>query len=299
MQDPVEALIEAVLYDGHLVWPYRPSPPGSLRRSPFRGLYPAGYHSASPQEERPNLICQCLVEGARPREISIELRFLHQVHRQVLQRMGEQERPVDELRAGGELFLTWDEAVERRSTLPPTSLGELAATPLVRRLAFPGGAEREAIRGARGERVGTLHRSWESLAATVRLAAQPVRRGVFRLSAEVTNHTDWEGLERAGAHRHTLLSAHLLLTAHGARFVSTSDPPRRLARAAAGCRNQGVWPVLVGDPRARDRVLASPILLEDFPRIPEALAQAPSRRRSALNQDTVKRSLLPTREALA
>jgi hypothetical protein len=31
--------------------------------------------------------------------------------------------------------------------------------------------------------------------------------------------------------------------------------------------NEGVWPVLVGEPGARDTVLASPIILEDHPQI--------------------------------
>ena len=50
--------------------------------------------------------------------------------------------------------------------------------------------------------------------------------------------------------------APIALCAHGSDF-----------RRAAGCENAGLWPVLVGAPGARDTVLASPIILEDHPRI--------------------------------
>ena len=49
--------------------------------------------------------------------------------------------------------------------------------------------------------------------------------------------------------------------------MSLTDPPERLRDAAASCRNEGLWPVLVGEPGERGTVLASPIILEDHPRI--------------------------------
>ena len=36
---------------------------------------------------------------------------------------------------------------------------------------------------------------------------------------------------------------------------------------AAQCQNVGAWPVLVGDPGERDTLLASPIILYDYPQI--------------------------------
>src|SRR5262249_59078035 len=52
-------------------------------------------------------------------------------------------------------------------------------------------------------------------------------------------------------------------------FVSLADPPPELAAAAAGCANEGTWPAMAGDPGARDTVLSSPIILEDYPRVAE------------------------------
>jgi hypothetical protein len=58
-----------------------------------------------------------------------------------------------------------------------------------------------------------------------------------------------------------------VLTAEGGRFVSLQDPPEPLRAAAAACRNVGTWPVLVGEPGARDTLLAAPIVLSDYPEI--------------------------------
>src|SRR5262249_19841736 len=51
------------------------------------------------------------------------------------------------------------------------------------------------------------------------------------------------------------------------RFVSLIDPPDDARTLADGCRNRGLWPVLVGDSGLRDLILAAPIILYDFPAI--------------------------------
>jgi hydrogenase maturation protease len=45
------------------------------------------------------------------------------------------------------------------------------------------------------------------------------------------------------------------------------DPPERWRQAAAACRNVGAWPVLVGEEGQRDMMLASPIILYDYPQV--------------------------------
>jgi hypothetical protein len=63
------------------------------------------------------------------------------------------------------------------------------------------------------------------------------------------------------------VSAHVLVTVRGGKLVSLLDPPDPLRAVAEGCRNLGVWPVLVGGPGSRDCMLASPIILYDYPQI--------------------------------
>jgi hypothetical protein len=64
----------------------------------------------------------------------------------------------------------------------------------------------------------------------------------------------------------TLASAHVVLHVRG-EFVSLTDPPDELRHHSDGCRNEGVWPVLVGAPGSRDTVLASPIIMPDYPQV--------------------------------
>jgi hypothetical protein len=64
----------------------------------------------------------------------------------------------------------------------------------------------------------------------------------------------------------SLVGAHLLLAVDGGSFVSMLEPEEHAA-AVAGCRNRHVWPVLVGDRVRRNLMLASPIVLYDYPAV--------------------------------
>lgn len=66
---------------------------------------------------------------------------------------------------------------------------------------------------------------------------------------------------------HSLASCHSILTVGGGQFVSLLDPPAELAEAARECRNVGVYPVLVGAENERNAILASPVILYDYPAI--------------------------------
>ena len=241
--DPVRAIADAVLYEGYLLWPYRRSATKNQRRWTFGGVYPRAHAGRHP-DDRATMRTECLLEGDGA-HVTASVRFLHVVARQVL-RDGE---PVDELVAGGERHLSWDEAVERELTLDE---------PGVAAIAIPAGRDEEPLSG------GAIVRTWEALEGAVELQAEPVARGLTRISVEIANTTPWEPDDREAALRRTFCSTHTVLrTAQGA-FVSMTDPPGELREAAAACRNEGTWPVLVEE---RHTVLSSPIILEDHPRI--------------------------------
>jgi hydrogenase maturation protease len=64
------------------------------------------------------------------------------------------------------------------------------------------------------------------------------------------------------------------LSVREGEFVSLLDPPEALREAAAGCRNVGTYPVLVGDEGERGVMLSSPIILYDYPQIaPESAGE--------------------------
>jgi hypothetical protein len=106
------------------------------------------------------------------------------------------------------------------------------------------------------------------IAASATVSVKQVGR-YRRLRVVVTNDSPMVDprTERDVALRRSLLSAHWLLSVDGGRFVSLLDPPADAREAVAGCRNDGVWPVLVGQGDENDVVLVSPIILYDHPEI--------------------------------
>lgn len=253
-RDPVRAIADAVLYEGYVLWPYRRSALKNAQRWTFGGVYPREHG-----DEPCVMQTQCLLEGTDATRVSVDVRFLHVVRRQALDRDG---RPVDELvdAATGERHLTWDEAAERELALPPTPLGELAGGER-HELAIPAGRREQRLAG------GALVRAWEALHGGVELRAQRLEPALYALTVRIENDTPWRGGPRDELMRRTLCSTHTELDAEGGAFVSLTDPPAWLGRAAKRCENVGTWPVLVGDERARDRLLSSPIVLSDYPQV--------------------------------
>jgi hypothetical protein len=242
--DPVRAIADAVLYEGYLLWPYRRSATKNQRRWTFGGVHPRAHAERHP-DDRWTMRTECLLEGGADARFTVTVRFLHVVARQVL-RDGE---PVDELVAGGERHLSWDEATERELTIEGTGRVPVA---------IPAGREEEPVPG------GAIVRSWEALEGSVAVHAEPAASGVRRIAVEIANTTPWDGSAREEALRRTFCSTHTVLRTSGGAFVSQTDPPARLRAAAEACRNEGTWPVLVDE---RHTVLSSPIILEDHPRI--------------------------------
>jgi hypothetical protein len=246
VSDPVRAIADAVLYEGYVLWPYRRSALKNTRRWTFGGVFPRG-HSERHPDDRWLMRAECLLEGGGIEDVDVRVRFLHIVRRQALRDGPGGLEPVDELVAGGDRHLSWDEAVEREAAPGPFAIGA--------------GERVEPVPG------GALVRSWEALSGAVAVRSAPAAEGVVRLTVEVANTTPWDADDREAALRRTCCSTHAVLRTARGGFVSLTDPPPELRDAATGCRNEGVWPVLAGEPGQRDTVLASPIILEDHPRV--------------------------------
>jgi hypothetical protein len=239
--DPVRQIADAVLYEGYLLWPYRRSAMKNRQRWTFGGVYPRG-HSEGRDDDPWEMHTECLVEGDA--QVDVTVRFLHVVHRQV-ERDGE---GVDEVTAGGVRHLTWDEATERE--IRPG------------RLSIAAGSEREDL----GEGAAVV-RSWHGLEGVVEQSVEALGDGLHKVTVRIANETPFPGGRREDALERTFCSCHTVLRARAGLFVSLTDPPGHLRDAAAGCRNEGTWPVLVGEPGERHTLLSSPIILEDHPRI--------------------------------
>ncbi|HEV2770595.1 MAG TPA: hypothetical protein VGV40_10465 [Solirubrobacteraceae bacterium] len=243
MSDAVRKIADAVLYEGYLLWPYRRSAMKNQQRFTFGGVYPQGW-----PQDRCAMQTQCLVEADPARseapDVDVRARFLHMVDRRLHDAQG---RPVDQLVAGGERYLSWEEAVEREVSPGPMTIAA--------------GRHEEALEG------GRIVRTWQALEGRLEVGRERLRPGLWRLSVRLENTAAWAGEDRPATLRRSLCSSHAVLRARGGAFVSLTDPPEELRAEAQACVHDGVWPILVGEEGRRDTLLASPIILEDHPKI--------------------------------
>jgi len=275
--DQVEKIADAVLYEGYMLYPYRPSSVKNQRRWNFGVLCPRSYSEQQQGSDAWMMQTECLVKANPSTRLVVKVRFLQIVRRSVGRlRTPEQETPegveseidfVDRLEVGGRVYQPWQEAVEREFTsalLDPASLSSLASL----QLPFPAGRRCEYLRDEQGRAVGVIVREWESLTALVQCDSTRCDDGVFRVTVRVSNLSEFgpiTTIDREDALGFSLVSAHTILgVAHG-EFVSLLDPPADLKDLPALCHNVGTWPVLVGD--EAETVLSSPIILYDRPQI--------------------------------
>lgn len=246
----IRKIADAVLYEGYILWPYRRSALKNQQRFNFGGVHPAGW-----PDDRSEIRAECLLRGEPGTSLSVRVRFLHLVDRRLLDGTGE---PVDELTAGGERYLSWQESVEREieaDPVPGATAIEIAA----------GGDEEPVFDG--GLRAGTITRSWRELRGVVEVGRSELGPALERISVRIANTAPWEGEPRERALHRTFCSTHIVLNAPEGEFVSLTDPPPELAADAARCENDGTWPVLAGEQGDASTVLAAPIILSDHPEV--------------------------------
>jgi hypothetical protein len=101
------------------------------------------------------------------------------------------------------------------------------------------------------------------------LSAERLREDLYRLHATFTNESPSPQtiVSRRDIQDAAFTSAHLLLGLNNGAFVSLLEPRSELTAETRACTQNGVFPVLVGDPGDRSRLLCSPIILYDYPQI--------------------------------
>jgi hypothetical protein len=240
----VEPIARALLYEGYILYPYRANSLKNRHRWTIGGLVPRAY--GEPHSEPWFLRAECLVRGDVKAKLSVSLRFLHPVERK-----------------DGKSI--WQEAVEEEITVADLRLAELVTNSRTVPLAIPESLAVEA----------SVERKRHTIEGTLDLSATKLMEGVIRVTVQVANGTPLEmhaKLTRDEVMLRTLASAHIVFGVRDGEFVSMTDPPEDLKAFADGCRNVGVWPILVGDAARRNTMLASPIILSDFPQIaPESV----------------------------
>jgi hypothetical protein len=236
----VERIVRAVLYEGYLLYPYRPSAIKNRQRFNFGVVYPQIYGLA--HDEAWSMQTECLVSGDERTRICARVRFL-----QLLSRDEDPSAPG------------WQEAVEREVIVPEIAPGCCENI----RETVPYGFPREL------EHDNGVVRRQESIDGMIEIAAARVAPRLFRIKVRILNLTPWGGMERNEARTEmmmrALVSTHTILGVRDGEFISLLDPPDEWVEAAAGCQNIGTYPVLVGE--ECDCLLSSPIILYDHPQI--------------------------------
>jgi hypothetical protein len=280
----VNRIVEAVLYEGFILYPYRPSSKKNVQRFTFGRVYPYAYSVAQNGAEPFAIKTECLaIRESEHSRLEVDVRFLQVVARKVLELpepLLELPKDLDlaslkvvpELRVEGQRYSTWQEAVEQTVTLPAHTLQQISAAHCRVPFKFPASSNLEPIRNLQGSIVGLIQRQREMLVGAIELTAEELEPGVIKIAADIANQTSVSESDlknQDAVLMRTFASTHTVLHLEGAQFVSLMDPPPALSESARSCKNEGTWPVLVGDGEAGDRstMLSSPIILYDYPKI--------------------------------
>jgi hydrogenase maturation protease len=115
--DGAEKIAAAILYEGYILYPYRPTAIKNRQRWNFGTLYPRVYATAQRPQEPFRLIAECLAVADAKTSLDVRISFLQLVP---TQNAGELTDPS----------LAWDEAVERTSEHANLRIADLMVSPL-------------------------------------------------------------------------------------------------------------------------------------------------------------------------
>lgn len=262
-----ERIADAVLYEGYVLYPYRASAVKNQVRWPFGVIAPRVWAERD-GSERWRAQTTCLVTPGISPAFDLRLRWLRVQHRRLETAAdGGAFVPVDRLHANGEDLMPWDEGVLASVDLHRLELETLLAGPHVHDIALEPVQTVERVPAAGGSVRGRVIRTCDRLLASIIVTADACGP-LARIGVRIENTTPIEpDASRDTAMGHALAAAHVILSVTGGAFVSLLDPPAAARDAAAACVNDGLWPVLVGPAPAADVLLASPIILYDYPAV--------------------------------
>jgi hypothetical protein len=221
--DTIRAVANAVLYEGYMLYPYRPSALKNRSGWSFGTLLPRSYVANNPGESD-FMQSEVLLLASEDSVLNVEARFLQLGHgaSETLERTVQAKYRVHEINAPVE------------------------AT-------FEFGRHAAGVRSVRG---------------VLEVQAHQIEN-LVKLTIGLHNGTELDetAVNRDQALTGALIAAHVLITLDDGRFISLLDPPDEFSQAISGCKQVGVFPVMVGDAEQQNAMLLSPIILYDYPKI--------------------------------
>ncbi len=275
--EKLQQLVEAVLYEGHILYPYRASARKNRQQSSFGRVYPDAYAASQEGREPWALQTQCLLR-VRQESASVEIHagFLQPLARDIGVLTNPRPAwsptteppfevvPVFELE--GQLYQSWQEATERAVHVVFRPLSGSHTVPF----SFSASRTLEPVRNAAGSTVAVIIRHQPALRGELELSCKWLGDGLRCVTLRIVNVSPISQVEIGDMDAvlaRTFASTHAILKATAADFISLTNPPADCAQAVVDYQKQGLWPVLVGDEAAHDSdtVLAAPIKLPDYP----------------------------------
>lgn len=237
--DVVAQIARTVLYEGHLLYPYR--------RSALKNRQPWSFGTLAPQAwseiwgDTYQFKAQCIAVAQPGATLDVSMRFLHLT------------QLVSKHAAGTQC----GEAIERTVAANGLSISELSTSSLSVPFSF-----------AKARHEASSPYECRSVNGILEISAEQCGNSVVRLTVICRNST---AISRDATRDEALLSSlvatHAALTLEKGEFISLLDPPRQFVAEITSCDNQGVFPVLVGEAGQRHQMLASPIILYDYPEV--------------------------------
>jgi hypothetical protein len=276
----IEEIANAVLYEGYMLYPYRPSSVKNRQRWNFGVVYPRNYSEAQHGTEPWFTRTECLVKGSAETAITVKVRFLQAISRVMHEAQtpvsNPEERYEPRLHAGQNAQSeqqqpqAWQEAAERDVIVQASRLDQLMNASVSRVIDLPSSEATESVNDADGRLDRVIVRTQEPVLGRITLSASRFNNDLYKITLEVSNEgsvADPMTTSRDCALMRSLLSAHSILSVERGEFASLLDTPEELKQFAVQCKNVGTWPVLVGEEGQRDAMLSSPIILYDYPQI--------------------------------
>jgi hydrogenase maturation protease len=161
----VESIASAVLYEGYLLYPYRPSTIKNRQRFNFGVVYPQCYGLAN--NEPWSMQTECLATGDRQTRVNARIRFLHLLSRE-----------------NRDVPLSWQEAVEREVITPEIGPGCGNQIPYT----FP-----REVKNENG-----VARRQENINGFIEIAAEQVAERLSRITVRIMNLTQFESAAPSG-----------------------------------------------------------------------------------------------------
>jgi hypothetical protein len=264
----VEAIADAVMYEGYVLYPYRASAIKNQFRWQFGVVAPREYSEWSGTDSW-HTQTECVLESLGAPRLTVRVRCL-QLQRRTLERPSGTDEWLgcERLAVDGREMQAWDEAVPQDVTVADVAIDDLCLREDARAIDLPGVVKTEIVHGSAGQRAARITRECWMIAAAIRVSAERVG-GFVKVRVRVENTTSYESAvaDRETALRRSLLGCHVLLYVDDGLFVSLTDPPADASAVVSSCVNQHTWPVLAGVPGTRHLVLSAPIILYDYPAI--------------------------------